>query len=533
MPEQVQKFITPVLEWWNKFTSRQKTFIIAISAGIIMTMAILLTLLNQTQYVHLTVAASPAEASEIRDLLAAEGNIKYKQSADSLRFEVDRKQHINATMLLASNNIQSDVWSIDNVTTGGFSTTEADKQRRYKVYLENHISRTAAAMNGVRTASTTLNMPYNDGTLLSQHRESSASVLLDLNGDFGEEQAANLAKIISVGLGSSTPLNISIMDTNGNMLFSGDDIHSSTGGSANNQLSTKNKAEAVLNSEIRNILQGTDEFARIVVASNLVMNFARSRSVDTEYYVADGREEGFILHESHYDSESTNQGGGVPGTDSNTEGGPSYQWPDHHYSSMTESERSIDRLVSNVITESDFPGGHVVYAESSVAVTAVSHNIIREEDARRQGLLDGISWDEYKDFNSERTILTIDDEMRSIVSNASGIPLSNITIRAYAENIFLDAERMQVAWTDVTQIFLIVIILGLLAFVVIRSMRYGREEVEEEELSVERLLQSQPELEDISIDEGSESKKIIDKFVEDNPEAAASLLRNWLNEDWG
>ena len=25
---------------------------------------------------------------------------------------------------------------------------------------------------------------------------------------------------------------------------------------------------------------------------------------------------------------------------------------------------------------------------------------------------------------------------------------------------------------------------------------------------------------------------LIEKFVEDNPEAAASLLRNWLNEEW-
>ena len=29
-----------------------------------------------------------------------------------------------------------------------------------------------------------------------------------------------------------------------------------------------------------------------------------------------------------------------------------------------------------------------------------------------------------------------------------------------------------------------------------------------------------------------ETRKIVEKFVEENPEAAASLLRNWLNEDW-
>ena len=40
-------------------------------------------------------------------------------------------------------------------------------------------------------------------------------------------------------------------------------------------------------------------------------------------------------------------------------------------------------------------------------------------------------------------------------------------------------------------------------------------------------------LDDIEVDEGSETKKLIEKFVDENPEAVANLLRNWLNEEWG
>ena len=80
-------------------------------------------------------------------------------------------------------------------------------------------------------------------------------------------------------------------------------------------------------------------------------------------------------------------------------------------------------------------------------------------------------------------------------------------------------------------------ILGLLAFIIIRSMWTTKktEEVEEPEpLSVESLLESQPEemLNDIEMDQGSETKRLIEKFVDENPEAAATLLRNWLNEDF-
>ena len=63
----------------------------------------------------------------------------------------------------------------------------------------------------------------------------------------------------------------------------------------------------------------------------------------------------------------------------------------------------------------------------------------------------------------------------------------------------------------------------------------GKEVQKEEELSVESLLQSTPDetVEDIELESKSETRKMIEKFVDENPEAAANLLRNWLNGDWG
>ena len=54
--------------------------------------------------------------------------------------------------------------------------------------------------------------------------------------------------------------------------------------------------------------------------------------------------------------------------------------------------------------------------------------------------------------------------------------------------------------------------------------------------SVEALLESTAEsqeaLEDIGYNEKSDVRLMIEKFVDENPDAVASLLRNWLNEDW-
>ena len=113
--------------------------------------------------------------------------------------------------------------------------------------------------------------------------------------------------------------------------------------------------------------------------------------------------------------------------------------------------------------------------------------------------------------------------------------VENIEIVAYEKPIFIDSEGMGLGAWDIVQIILIVCILGLLAFVVLRSMRPDTAVEETEELSVESLLQSAPEsdFEGIGVEEKSEVRKLIDKFVEENPEAVASLLRNWLTEDWG
>ena len=38
---------------------------------------------------------------------------------------------------------------------------------------------------------------------------------------------------------------------------------------------------------------------------------------------------------------------------------------------------------------------------------------------------------------------------------------------------------------------------------------------------------------EIELEDKSDTRIMIEKFVDENPEAVALLLRNWINEDWG
>ncbi len=530
MQEKAKELLQKVLEWWNKFTSKQKTIIIAIVAVVVFTFAILIFVFTKPQYTLWRSCETTTEAAEIKTILD-DAEITYNISDDALSIEVLSSQVSQASLAVASAGYVPDDWSIDDVTSGGFSTTEADKQRRYKEFMENELEKAIESQNAVRKAEVILDIPDQSGTLLATSEEISAYIQLTLRDRMTTEQAANIAKAVATGLGTGID-NVTIVDTDANMLYSGEDDFS-TYGVASNMLVLKSQAEDLLKDEVTKVLIGTKQYDLVTVASNLEVDYTNYEEALHNYSVPEGRDEGYLSHDYQYESENSGSEGGVPGTDSNDENG--YMWQLGANDESSVSERESDYLVNEQMIKTITSPGVIKYESSSMSISAISYRVIKEEDVKRQGLLSGTNWEEYKLDNNSITKLTVDEEMYEAVANATRIPIDKITILAYEEPLFVDAEGLAISTTDILSIVLIVIILALLAFVVLRSMAGKREVSEEEELSVETLLQSAPEatIEDIELEAKSETRKMIEKFVDDNPEAAANLLRNWLNEDWG
>ena len=532
MLDKAKEILGKVLEWWNKFTSKQKTIIISAGSGVLFAFVILIVVFSRPKYEETYQCESTAEAAEVINVLEGAG-IQYKTSEDGLTISVLKEQVSNANITLGAAGIPSKGYGIDNVTDGGFSTTEADKQRRYKVYLEGELETDIAKMTAIKSADVRLTIPEQDGTLIRSEEESSAWILLELEGDFTSDNASYLARAVATALGNETTNNITILDVDGNLLFSGENEYS-TVGIAGSQLTVRQQAETMVINSVKKVLLGTNQFNTIEVASSLDIDFSDSQSTTHSYSAPEGREEGMITQQDTYNSESSGGTTGVPGTTSNE--GTTYQIQDNDYSNSSITEEHVERVPNESIVSSNIPAGAINFANSAISVTAISYNVIKEEDAKNQGLLDGISWEEYKAANQERTKIEIDEDLYSVVANATRIDRENITILAYRENWFVDKEGINIDWSDVVSVILILLILGLLGFVVLRSMADNKEVVDkEEELSVEALLQSTPEseLEDIELETKSEVRKMIEKFVDENPEAVANLLRNWLNEDWG
>lgn len=537
MVDRLQELLQRVLDWWNKFTAKQKTVIISIAAGVILALAILATVLTRPHFETLITCKSTKEASEITELLEGEA-IPYEITNDGLIISVESENIAKATLLLGANDYPADSYSLDSALSGGFSTTETDKQKTYKLYQETHLEEIMEATENVRAAYVTLSIPDDDGTLLSTKEESYASVMLDLRDQLPDGVAENFAKNIATALGNKTTENVTIIDTEGNLLFSGAEAAESMSGTINasNQIALKAEAEKAVKKEVTSVLLGSNLYEDVKVSPNLIMDFSSLNETEHTYTQADANGTNVLAHEDTYTSEGTGSTGGVPGTDTNTED-TTYVMETGNASNYSTEEESRDYLPSEKITDKTTPPGTIDYATSSIGITASHFVVYKESEVKAQGLLDGISFDEFILQNSDMVKKDVDEEMITLVANATGIPATNISIVAYDVPIFQANEGFAMSASNIAQIALIVLILGLLGVVVFSTLRKERvEEPQEEELSVESLLQTtqeHQEVEDIDLETKSEIRLMVEKFVDENPDASAQLLRNWLNEDWG
>ena len=540
MIDRLKQIPARAMEWWKKYNTKQKAILLSIAAVVIVGLVILGVVLSKPKMVVLKECENTKEASDIQNLLR-DNDIKFEVSNDGLVFSVRAEDEATATILLGENNITAYGYeweNLNNVFSGGFSATEGDKGKKYKLYMEEDLAEKLKSLAAVEDARVTLNVPEDNGTLISRNEPSYAWVVLDLNSELEESVSQGLGRAIATALGTENTDNITILDSRGNTLFAGGESDSSVG-SANNNLELKSKAETQVANEVRKAIMETNLYSSVSVVPNLDIEYKESTVTDREVYPARGQEDkGLPSSERDYSNNATGGAAAAPGTDANDNTG--YVVEDGAVTSqeITDHETTYDN--SERVTNEKITSGRPNYETSSLAVVASKYQIYNERDMREDGLLDGTTFDEFVEANGENRPMEVDPTLVTMVANATGIAEENISIVAYEVPFFEYAKDESRNFMDYLPIVLAALIMLMLGFVVFRSTRREAEEPVAEmepELSVEALLEStkeaeQSELEDIGFTEKSEIRVLIEKFVDENPEAAASLLRNWLNEEW-
>lgn len=530
MVERLKQLGNKILEWWKKFDIKRKIALISAVAVVVLTIVILALVLNRTTMVELITCKDTAEASSIKDLLDS-ANIENQTSNDGLRIMVAEEDISAANLELGANGYPAADYDLDEVFSGGFSSTESDKTKKYNAYLESKIASDLASMEVIDEAKVTLAMPEDNGTIYASEQDAFVSVSLKLNDSIDEDAAVGIAKFIATAVGSKDTSNITIMDYSANLLFAGEE-EDSQGISASTMMSQLNKSTEQMKKAVKEIFlaQGYDS---VTVAPQLKMDSSKTSQYSVEYFAPEGRDEGMLDSEEWYRSESTNSTAGTPGTDSNDD--TTYMIETDGDSSTEVDEGSKNYLPNKTETTTEQSAGNIIPEESTISIVLTNYVYYDEDELKAQGALDNITFDEFVAQNREKKEVEVADNLIDSVAKATGIDAERISILSYEEPFFQPSSDTGLPWSMILTIIVLVLIVALLGFVVFRSTRPVVVEEVETETSVEDLLASTKTeaLEDIEYEEKTEARKLIDKFVDENPEAVAQLLRNWLNDEWG
>ena len=533
MDEKLKEAQKRLVEFWKKYDKKQKTIIISIKAVVLVALIILAVILTKTEYVTLIECDDTVSAANIATTLDGEA-MEYKTENDGLTILVAEENYEKASYLIAQSGYTSTLYSYeDYMEDGGFSATSTDRERGWQRVLEDRMKATVEGFDYVKSASVMFTMPPDKLSILDHDEETYVSVKLSLKGEMPNGAADSLARFVATAVGNPTTNSITIIDNSGRTLFQGSNSYEDDGTPS---VSKQNEIRDRFNNEVINnvskVLMATGLYSTVTVSPTLDFTFDKVDKVTTEYFNPDE----VLDNEYIYQQEGGTSSGGIPGTDSNDDD-TGYMIELGEGSNNSVMINKNDYAVSSTITSIDGERGKCDRTQSYVGVTVNMYEVHDRATLEKSGALDDMTWEEYIAKNKTSKPLEITEGIKELVKAASGIPMDNIEITGWIIPVFEDTTEEGTFVKKILPIILAVIILALLGFMVWRSLRPVEITEVEPELSVEELLSAtrdkQQGVEEIDLEEKSETGKAIEKFVDENPEAAALLLRNWLNDDWG
>ena len=529
------------LAFWDKYTTKQKTLIISVVLAIFFAVVLLGYFLTRPVYTEL-VKLSGDTASTFDSALSS-GGIDYKKESDSKGntvFSVEQSQYSDAVLLMGENKITDTEMSWDDAFNNDMTVSSAEKQTKATLALQSSIRKGLMNFDGVEDATVYVNRPTDDGTIFSEKKETSVSASLKLakGSEITSETAQAIAYYLANAVGNSTTDNIILTDTTGNLLY-GQKEDNTLGGSVSGSDDYKEKLRNTFCKNVSNMLMkaGYDDVQ--IGSANIKFNMDKVTELVKTYTANEGQDQGLYSSSYNYKSTGNSGSGGVPGTDSNGDQTDTMI----QNTGSSNSETTLDKynyLPNETVQNIEHEVGAVEPDQSSICIVLTKYNVIKEETLESQGLLKDTTFEEYVNNNSAVTDLQVPQELITLVSAATGIATNNITIQIKQKPVYEAKESSSFMdnASNYLMVILTLLIAGLLVFVIIKGTSPVEVTELEPELSVEDLLATTQEddkqdLDEIELSDKSETRQLIEKFVDENPEAVALLLRNWINEDWG
>lgn len=356
MNETLERVRNQGLTVWQSLDTGKKIGVAVVSITVLAGLLYLATSTSRQDFVPLYTELTSADAYEVVEHLKSVG-IAYKLGDDGRTILVPAANKHELRLELASQGLpQGGGSGFELFDTQGFGVTEFTQKVNYRRALEGELARTFAAFEQVEYAKVMLAMPepqlYSD-----KEQPVTASISLKLRGgrSLSQSQIRGIVHLASAAVEGLTPAHVTVVDTEGNVLWVEDDSEASVKGRLSvSQLEIKEYYETALQESIESMLEKVVGPGNVAVRVNAVMNFDQEES-DSEILEPLAGGLGVLISEQVYAEEISQPGTGaqgVPGTASNVDTDvPVYQGiEDASQSSVVRNEAIRNYDYSRTIT---------------------------------------------------------------------------------------------------------------------------------------------------------------------------------------
>lgn len=518
MPESLARLQQQALEYWKEMDKSQKTRIILMLVLFVVGISAAIFFITRPSYENLfSGSLDSKEIGEISKILQ-DNNVEHKLVDGGSMIQVKAKDRDQAQLTLSQAGYPKGGMTFkDALGSINLSTTESDKKKIFKEYDEQKIAGSLKKIDDVSDAVVNLSLPEQEVFLGDDKGQvPTAAVLIEARNTLSKKQVDGIARFVAASVEGLDVKNVRVIDKeSGNLLNDpgDDDIVGSTTRQYEYEAALKKEKEA----KVRELLGSMYDDIR--VGANIICDFNTETTKEVQYTPVVGEDSG-ILRSSQSIKEEVQGGttGGVPGTDSNTSSNttPSYPTGGSSGSSYKKSDITTNYEINQKNIESTKAPGQMDAEKSSITVSILYGTKVPNPPAQNDI-----------------------DTLTTMIANATGITAKNISIASFKLPTIAAAPN-KVDWMGLIGQFGPIAVLGILmVLLAVGVLRKGAALKRELAFSGRDLRPVQyntevdaDDLPEIELEERSEVKKQIDKFVKRKPDAVAQLLRNWLTDEW-
>ncbi|WP_294343050.1 flagellar basal-body MS-ring/collar protein FliF [uncultured Clostridium sp.] len=523
--DKIKSFFRRFIDKFKALSVTKKVAYVILTLVFIATITVLSTHMLKTKYTTLFSNLDANDSKVIIDSLDSKG-VKYKVDNNSNSILVPEDQVGTLKLSLASELSNGSIGFEIFDESSQFGLTDSEFSVKYQRAVQGELERTIKTLDEVENVKVNLVMPE-DSTFVKDPTNATAAVVVKLKAGktLEESQVRALVNLVSMSVKNLPTNNITIADTNGNLLTDGlfdesGNSSSSSNSSVEKQLEDKAKYEKYLEEKVHGQLEPVYGKSKVKVKVNVDMDFDSytQNSVTTEKDPAKESEQ-ITINKDNSDDGAVSQ--------SPVDENMSNKIEDEviNNSSVTSYESITNYNTSGKTEENRVQApGKVKNVYASVIIDTPSLGVVEKEDVQ------SVVNKTIGQSNVENTVVMgkeFDSETKELAAEA---------LKEMKKAEAKEKKEKIIMYSSIAAVALVVLMTIILLK---RRKKKEYEEIEEEEENtldavIDDEIDKTEVYKPVNFDEPNNKQALEDelkKYAKEKPDQVLEIIKSWISSD--